>query len=958
MATAAIPLASSVVQSPSVEDLLSARSKRSVPVQSFYSTFTIATELDLPEAARLAMREEAENGLWSPSMDSAVSDDDGQVAGHHIGDEHEIGLETPTMSESQYSSRSRSPSMASIKTAALVRGGAASAIDVAAATLAHSDTSPKRLLNTRNLQINTALSTVHAYPQQLTTPSAPSGRSAQIEVSPAPLTSRSLPGNVASITTTTLVAPLSAIPRHVNRPRRRSSLDSLSTLASPTLGDDDSLGVNQASLQRMQSFLGPKMKHISPAPWNNENDASSDYNTSESSFWNDDDPEIGSVHMATKTPRSRSMKEALGLATSGSIVKPDTAGSGTLKGLGFAMAASSPARAAFKAEQSTKARTMTASSDTSMYTGKARFKGFLSRSESRDIMASPPPPVPSHTVMTVSNITRSKSPESSGAQPTSILSDLQSMNREPHLEIAARSTTPTVTASLSKRRSLSNIETTAGKLAEASTLSSSTPVGAEALQSAVAQIAEASLQQTSTAAVSLQARRAAAPVRKRPPILTQDEVALATTSQSVNALSIMSDVPGAIPIPGGNSSSPAMLPSLTVLAAPGNGMKLVSLDVARDRERAKSPSPTPVSPDFPLTSSLPPSQSTAAPAAPKVLKSKKSGFLKLFKYKEDLSAPAVPRGSLDDLPSPTVSLQGNRSVSSPTDFRRGEALTAPPPRAVPMALSHSSQPMTKARSDTGDSATLVIKQPPTSIPLAEATRRANVSAPPGVTLIQPTASMTEHPLPSSTPNTALPVPPAPNVSKAKRTFVDAQQGLVPSLSLRPVSMMFSSMPQAFLADLQAAETKMPTMGSSVGSLGLPSPTAARTPDTPSFVFFDSDNVVTPPAVNSATEASKAPFGLPTPPHSASSARTGYPGLPKPPSSPSLAHKESLNAASSAAYRSRILVLEKHIAVLQARLASAGQAGPSVEIAEQSDLEAMSKAAGKVSGPSAKLGNAS
>lgn len=140
------------------------------------------------------------------------------------------------------------------------------------------------------------------------------------------------------------------------------------------------------------------------------------------------------------------------------------------------------------------------------------------------------------------------------------------------------------------------------------------------------------------------------------------------------------------------------------------------------------------------------------------------------------------------------------------------------------------------------------------------------------------------------------------------------------------------------------------MASSVGSLGLPSPTAARTPDTPSFVFFDSDNVVTPPAVNSATEASKAPFGLPTPPHSASSARSGYPGLPKPPSSPSLAHKESLNAASSAAYRSRILVLEKQIAVLQARLASAGQAGASVEIAEQSDLEAMSKAAGKVSAP--------
>ena len=388
-------------------------------------------------------------------------------------------------------------------------------------------------------------------------------------------------------------------------------------------------------------------------------------------------------------------------------------------------------------------------------------------------------------------------------------------------------------------------------------------------------------------------------------------------------------------------------------------MKLVSLDVARDRERARSPASTPTSPHPPPTSPLPVIPAAAAPA--KTVKSKKSGFLKLFKYKEDPSAPAVPRPSLDELPSPTVALQGNRSVSSPTDFRRGEPMTISSARAVPASNGSAAQQMTKARSDTGNSTTLLIRQPASIANVSESTRRPNASAPPSVALVEPSPDLSKEQMPFPAPSAPLPMPPGSHLSKAKRTFVEAQEGLAPSLSLRPVSMMFASMPQAFLADLKAVESNKALHGinpSSLGSDSLSSPPAARTPDTPSFVFFDPDNVVTPPAVGPANAASKAPFGLPTPPHSASSARTGYPGLPKPPSSPSLAHTESAHAAlSAAAYRARILVLEKQVAVLQARLASAGQVGAAEVEKINSDLvEADSptttKSSNKVSRPSA------
>lgn len=367
-------------------------------------------------------------------------------------------------------------------------------------------------------------------------------------------------------------------------------------------------------------------------------------------------------------------------------------------------------------------------------------------------------------------------------------------------------------------------------------------------------------------------------------------------------------------------------------------MKLVSLDEARSRERAKSPSTTPTSPNPPFSNPL--SQSIAGGVvSSKTVKSKKSGFLKLFKYKDDALAPAVPRGSFEDSSTAVV---GNRSVSSPTDFRRGEALTMLPARAAHEAAAPgpSTAHQLKGRSDAGDS-TLVIKQQS----LSEPSRRANASAPPTMAIVQPSPDLSENQAPFSPPDLPLPAPPVTGSSKAKRSLIEAQEGLAPSLSLRPVSMMFASMPQAFLADLQAAESTKTNVAkagispSSLSSDSLTSPTAARTPDTPSFVFFDPDNIVTPPA-NAAHTVSKAPFGLPTPPHSASSSRTGYPGLPKPPSSPSLSQHESAHAAvSTAAYRARILVLEKQVAVLQARLATAAHNAAAPVESEKILLEA-------------------
>lgn len=559
-------------QSPSVEDLLSARSKRSVPVQSFYSTFATATEIDLPEAARLAMHEEAANGVWSPSMTSPISEEETYAKPIEVeGTQAEPGPATPTMSESQYSSRSRSPSMASVKVAAVIKGGPARAVELASASVAagskagiaiDDSTSPKRLLNSRNLQINTALSAVRSYPQQLMTPSLLTVRGTLLQESLVPSTSRSLPEKTDETPPIIPSAPLSAIPLHLSRPRRRSSLDSFSTLSSPVLGDDDTLGLNQASVHRMQSFLGPKMKHISPAPWNNENinDVASDY-TSESSFWNDDDPEIGSVHMATKTPRSRSMKEALGLATSTSAVKPEITTTGTLKGLGLAATAttsvpSPTSRPSVSSERSVKARTATASSDTSMYSGKAsKIRSFLSRSESRDVMASPPPPLPVHPVLTVSNITRSKSPEPStfslSQNPFHDLTTANSCSGLGDSEASSRSVTPISSASSSRRRSLSNVETTISKLATSTVLSSSTPpAGPSTPASAVSAVAD---QGSVPEPIMGSAYRSMPLARRRPPIPRQDTngtSATMTSSDSHTVLPALNEVAGAIPIPG------------------------------------------------------------------------------------------------------------------------------------------------------------------------------------------------------------------------------------------------------------------------------------------------------------------------------------------------------------------------------------------------------------------------
>lgn len=183
----------------------------------------------------------------------------------------------------------------------------------------------------------------------------------------------------------------------------------------------------------------------------------------------------------------------------------------------------------------------------------------------------------------------------------------------------------------------------------------------------------------------------------------------------------------------------------------------------------------------------------------------------------------------------------------------------------------------------------------------------------------------------------------------------SQDGLAPSLSLRPVSMMLSSMPQNFLADLeksvkkgahlQAVQTPGGSSTASFDSLpGRASP--ARTPDTPSFVFFDSDNNATPPSGKTpntpATDqfnGSPSPscsighkkttaFGLPTPPHSASSARTFSAScLPPLPTSPSTPNDQSRELAASLHYKARIVELEQLVAGLRAELVAAAKGEP-------------------------------
>lgn len=121
-------------------------------------------------------------------------------------------------------------------------------------------------------------------------------------------------------------------------------------------------------------------------------------------------------------------------------------------------------------------------------------------------------------------------------------------------------------------------------------------------------------------------------------------------------------------------------------------------------------------------------------------------------------------------------------------------------------------------------------------------------------------------------------------------------------------MMISSMPQDFLANLSAIESKKR------GAISE----GARTPDTASFVFSDASSNASPPRGKPVVLSSSAPsedtsktaYGLPTPPHSANSARTfTAPGL---------------SAKAEAAYQAKIIDLEKLVMTLKVELDAAQQ----------------------------------
>lgn len=596
-ASMALPIA----QSPSVEDLLSARSKRfhhNLATSSIYSTITTLsakTELDLSESARLAMAQESADPVWSPSLSSNYGDDsDGNDArddedddGSSTQNEHVRNINhdcdqasspnlesaTPTISESEYS---RSPSLGSVRMAAIVQKavptsglgisslassiqdstqpGSSSSSSIDSSQYTPTASPSKRVLNARNLIINTGgIGAARPYPHQSTTPPIALPNSAKIEHSPPPLTSRSVPesSNINNFSSPLRTATLPPVPqtagpiqRTLSQKRasqtklvRRSSTDSsLSYLSSPLLDEDDTLGPHKASLLRMQSFLGPKMKHISPAPWSTDADASSVVSSSSilvsetaSAVWSEVESEIGSVHMATKS-----------VARSGKVTGKDgtaNTATGTLKGLGLAIASASAvvanaaaggvSRPSMSSERSAKSRTTTASSAFSTWSGTSRgttndgSKFGLSRSQSQepfDASGIPLPPLPSPSAtatMKVTNITRSKSPENYPPLPSS----------------AVTATFPPLSRSVSPADKLDSEPGSETPFGQLKTVTSA-PEGNATFTAASAciQALSTSLPESSIQAPSKSGKKPPSLPRKRPPIVHQDSTFSNTTS--------------------------------------------------------------------------------------------------------------------------------------------------------------------------------------------------------------------------------------------------------------------------------------------------------------------------------------------------------------------------------------------------------------------------------------------
>lgn len=368
----------------------------------------------------------------------------------------------------------------------------------------------------------------------------------------------------------------------------------------------------------------------------------------------------------------------------------------------------------------------------------------------------------------------------------------------------------------------------------------------------------------------------------------------------------------------------------------------------------------------------PPPHPTSAPPPPplaKTLKSKKSGFLKLFKHKEDHSqAPAVPRPSTDSLPSPKIShgfAPNTRNVSGPTDPRKIDNILHIGPTSRTVPTSELRTPA--ARSDFASAVPFPHQRAPNAssdTQGGEEIRKSGGSAPPQVSLIKPSPDLSKTQGFFTDSRGGLSV--QDHRTASKTSHLSQGDALAPSLSLRPVSMMLSSMPPNFLAEMEKSVKKGAHLtavqtpgGSSVSSFdsntGHTSP--ARTPDTPSFVFFDSDNNATPPSgqtpntpateqfndspspINSSkNQHTKPVFGLPTPPHSASSARTfSASNLPPMPTSPSSSTDQAREHAITAAYKAKIVELEQLVIGLRAEL-NAVQGEPIQIVLSDSDCK--------------------
>jgi len=435
-------------------------------------------------------------------------------------------------------------------------------------------------------------------------------------------------------------------------------------------------------------------------------------------------------------------------------------------------------------------------------------------------------------------------------------------------------------------------------------------------------------------------------------------------------------------------------------------MKLISLADARERERERGNmaaekraeqihqlqqhqhqqalaaqralAALPAIPTAPISAPPPPPFQTAPP--PKALKNKKSGFLRMFKHKDSSSSsadhpqmPPLPRPSTDSLPSPKMmhGFPGVRKASDPASSR--DKILHIGSQSPNMENQNANLPKTPLRTDFASAVPFPHQQQqygPAAKPQAgsekprsasqpnpatsEATQASSASPPPHVSLIKPSPDLAAlQGAFASNGNRNLSPASQQKQLLGALSAAQSQDGLAPSLSLRPVSMMLSSMPPNFLADLEkSVNSKNAHLQANSGSsaAGIPGfdtisgrASPARTPDTPVFVFFDSDNNATPPsghtpntpaaeqfsnggspsARSSCHEQKSDPvFGLPTPPHSASSARTfSASSMPPLPISPSSTSESAREATTIAPLKARVSELEMLVISLRAELAA-------------------------------------